>query len=292
MNATGAPGFDPENRFESSPERRPPDRLNWPAYLMTVAFIAAVAVGWMYTSAERQQRRELATANQALAASLAQVQTQLQTMGLRMSELVARQAEPPTPPRVQTKARLHPAGSVQVARSDSGLGQIRSQLAEQQHEIASAREDIDKTRNELSQARDDLEGNIDSAKTELNGSIARTHDEVVALQKRGERNYYEFAIDKSKRYSRVGPLSLELRNADAKHKRFDVMMLVEDNELQKKGVSLYENVWISVSDRSQPLELVVNKISKDHIEGYLSEPKYKKSELESSAAANNERIQH
>ena len=290
MNATG-PGYDPENRLESSPEKRALGHLNWPAYLMTVAFVAAVAVGWIYTSAERQQRRELATANQALASSLAQVQTQLQTMGLRMSEL-ARQAEPPTPPRVQTKARLHPAGSVQVARSDSGLGQIRSQLAEQQHEIASAREDIDKTRNELSQARDDLEGNIDSTKTELNGSIARTHDEVVALQKRGERNYYEFAIDKSKRYSRVGPLSLELRNADAKHKRFDVMMLVEDNELQKKGVSLYENVWISVSDRSQPLELVVNKISKDHIEGYLSEPKYKKSELESSAAANNERIQH
>jgi hypothetical protein len=291
MNATGAPGFDPENRFESSPEKRAQGRHNWPAYLMTAAFVAAVAVGWMYTSAERQQRRELATTNQALAASLAQVQTQLQTMGLRISELVARQAEPPAPPRVQTKARLRPAGSIQAARSDSGLGPIRSQLAEQQHQIASAREDIDKTRNELSQARDDLEGNIDSAKTELNGSIARTHDEVVALQKRGERNYYEFAIDKSKRYSRVGPLSLELRNADAKHKRFDVMMLVEDNELQKKGVSLYENVWISVSDRSQPLELVVNKISKDHIEGYLSEPKYKKSELESSVAGNNERIQ-
>jgi hypothetical protein len=291
MNATGAPGYDPENRFESSPEKRALGRLNWPAYLMTVAFVAAVAVGWLYTSAERQQRRELATANQALASSLAQVQTQLQTMGQRMSELVARQAEPSGPPRVQTKARARPAGSVQVARSDSGLGQIRSQLAEQQHQIASAREDIGKTRNELSQARDDLEGNLDSAKTELTGSIARTHDDVVALQKRGERNYYEFAIDKSKQYSRVGPLGLELRKADAKHKRFDVMMLVEDNELQKKGVSLYENVWISVSDRSQPLELVVNKISKDHIEGYLSEPKYKKSELESSVAAN-ERIQH
>jgi len=63
------------------------------------------------------------------------------------------------------------------------------------------------------------------------------------------------------------------------------MMLVEDNELQKKSVNLYETVWISMSDRPQPLELVVNKITKDHIEGYLSEPKYKKSELESSVVA-------
>src|SRR5215469_12185352 len=107
MNATG-PGYDPENRFESSPEKRALGRLSWPAYLMTVAFVAAVAVGWMYTSAERQQRRELTTANQALASSLAQVQKQLQTMGQRMSELVARQAEPPGPPRVQTKARARP----------------------------------------------------------------------------------------------------------------------------------------------------------------------------------------
>jgi hypothetical protein len=63
---------------------------------------------------------------------------------------------------------------------------------------------------------------------------------VVALQERGERNYYEFAIDKSKRYSRVGPLSAELRKAGAKHKRFDMMMLVDDNEFQKNSVNLSE----------------------------------------------------
>ncbi len=107
---------------------------------------------------------------------------------------------------------------------------------------------------------------------------------MVVLQKRGERNYYEFALDKSKQYSRVGPLSVELRKADAKHKRFDMMMLVDDNEFQKKSVNLYETVWISLSDRPQPIELVVNKITKDHIEGYLSEPKYKKSELQSSVS--------
>ena len=61
-------------------------------------------------------------------------------------------------------------------------------------------------------------------------------------------------------------------------------MLVDDNQLQKKSVNLYETVWISIGDRPQPLELVVNQIGKDHIQGYLSEPKYKKSELDTSAA--------
>ena len=59
-------------------------------------------------------------------------------------------------------------------------------------------------------------------------------------------------------------------------------MMVDDNQLQKKGVNLYEPVWINLADRPQPLELVVNEISKNEIKGYLSEPKYKKADLDAS----------
>src|SRR5205823_11615500 len=124
-----------------------------------------------------------------------------------------------------------------------------------------------------------LASSLNSTKDELSGSIARTHEELTALQKRGERNYYEFQLTKSKLFQRVGPLQLSLRKADSKHKRLDMAMLVDDNELQKKGVNLYETVWLNLADRPQPLEVVVNQISKDHIAGYVSEPKYRKSEL-------------
>jgi hypothetical protein len=254
----------------------------WPVYVLIVTLAGAIAGGVTYAFVESQHRRELEAANQRLSTSLARVQTQLQSVDERISDLSARPAQPPAPARAASKARVPLFGE---ARDDSRLGQIQSQLSEQRRQLASARADIDKTKSSLSETRDDLQNNISSTKNELNGSIARTHDEVVALQRRGERNYYEFAVDKSKHYSRVGPLSIELRNADVKHKRFDMMMLVEDNELQKKNVNLYETVWINVSDRPQPMELVVNKITKDHIEGYLSEPKYKRSELESLVAA-------
>jgi hypothetical protein len=103
---------------------------------------------------------------------------------------------------------------------------------------------------------------------ELEGrSIARTHEDVVALQKRGERNYYEFNLDKSKEFQRVGPLRLALRKADTKHKRFDMNLLVDDNQLEKKKVNLYETIWINTGDHPQPMELVVNQIAKDHIRG-------------------------
>jgi hypothetical protein len=74
-----------------------------------------------------------------------------------------------------------------------------------------------------------------------------------------------------------------LRKADTKHKRFDMNLFVDDNQLEKKGVNLYETIWINTGDHPQPMELVVNQITKDHIQGYLSEPKYKKSELSQTA---------
>ena len=61
--------------------------------------------------------------------------------------------------------------------------------------------------------------------------------------------------------------------------------MVDDNALTKNHVNLYEPVWITVSDRPQPVQLVVNHVEKNEIEGYVSEPKYRKSEL----LANSER---
>ncbi len=262
-------------------------RSNWPVYLLVFALIAVLVIGYVYVSHQKQQARDLAATNQGLTTSLTQMQNQLQSVTERLNDLQTRAAAPPAAPaRVRSSgtARVRPASEARVTRDDPRFGKIQSQLSEHEKQLASAREDINKTQTDLSQTRDDLQTNINSTKDELNGSIARTHDDIVALQKRGERNYYEFAIDKSKQYSRVGPLNIELRKADTKHKRFDMQMLVDDNQLQKKSVNLYETVWINLSDRPQPLELVVNKITKDHIEGYLSEPKYRKSELEPASA--------
>ncbi len=71
-------------------------------------------------------------------------------------------------------------------------------------------------------------------------------------------------------------MRLALRNADVKHKSFNMAMMVEDSQLQKKNVNLYEPVWVNVDGES--LELVVNQIKKDHVEGYLSEPKYRRTD--------------
>ena len=102
----------------------------------------------------------------------------------------------------------------------------------------------------------------------------------MLLEKKGERTYYEFDLDKSKQFQREGPVGVQLRKANTKHVYADLDMLIDDLRVSKKHVNIYEPVYFYSADSKMPIELVINKISKDHIHGYVSEPKYKGAELE------------
>jgi uncharacterized coiled-coil protein SlyX len=248
----------------------PRPHARWATGVIAIVLVCGMGVGLAYLSRERKQLSDLAAANQSLSASLDRTQSELRAVTERLNE---RAVAAPAPRRP-----VAPSGRTGAARSrtapqaafDPRVNQLQSQVAEQQKQIDSSREDLTKT-------RDDLESKVNSTHDELSGSIARTHDELVELQKRGERNYYEFKLDKAKDFQRVGPFSVSLRKVNFKRKSYDLAMIVDDNQLQKKSVNLYEPVWIRVGDQPQPAELVVNQIAKNQIQGYISEPKYKQS---------------
>jgi hypothetical protein len=124
---------------------------------------------------------------------------------------------------------------------------------------------------------------LGNARTELQGSIARTHDELVLLEKKGERKYYEFDIEKDSQFRRQGPVGLRLHKADTKHQFADLDLMVDDVKLSKKHVNLYEPVFFYSAESKQPAELVINSITKNHIHGYVDESKYKSADLEAAA---------
>ncbi|PYX90587.1 MAG: hypothetical protein DMG68_01220 [Acidobacteria bacterium] len=83
---------------------------------------------------------------------------------------------------------------------------------------------------------------------------------------------------------------MRLRKANTKHEYADLELMVDDYKLSKKHVNIYEPVVFYAGDARQPVELVINNISKNHIHGYVSEPKYKAADLEAmatSSTANN-----
>src|ERR1700739_2128756 len=225
-----------------------------------------------YAIHEHSAAQNLAAQNAQTTAALTATQHALGDLTAKVNMLATRneaQAAPPAqsaqqPTQIATGRRPSPAHRL---REDPRYKKLQSPLDAQGKAIA--------------QTRSDLEGDLTSTKTELSGSIAHTHDELVLLQKKGERNYAEFDISKSKEFKREGPLELRLKKANSRHQYADLELMVDDRNLSQKHVNLYQPVMFYTPDSPQPVEVVINDIGKDHIHGYVSAPQYRQSELAS-----------
>ncbi|HMD22226.1 MAG TPA: hypothetical protein VKH40_18010 [Alloacidobacterium sp.] len=243
-----------------------------PIAKLCAPYLAAVVIaggGVGYAVHEHHTAQNLVSQNAQVSAALDATNKQLDALTAKVDALSSNskpEAALPAPAVQRTvkqssvTPRPHP--------QDSRYKKLQSQVDAQGKEIEDTRTDLVNTR------------------TELTGSIARTHDELVVLQKRGERSYYEFDIQKSKQFQRQGPVGIRLKKANVKHQYADLEMMVEDRNLSQKHVNIYQPVMYYQADSGQPLEVVINDITKDHIHGYVSAPKYRQSELTALAAAN------
>jgi len=246
-------------------------------WLAAVAVVVVLAAGISMAYSYHQQTlvRQISAHDEQMNATIAQLRNQTEALTAKLNEMTAARQAAAT-------ASAAPAGSKNAAAkrqpvADKRYKQLQAQLDNQKNQLKETQDEVAKTRT-------DLEGSVNATRDELNGSIARTHEELVVLAKRGERSYFEFDLTKSKQFQRVGPLTLSLRKADTKHKSYDLEMIVDDNKLTKKKVNLYEPIWIHTENDSQPVQVVVNRVDKDLVHGYVSAPKYKPSELAASSA--------
>jgi hypothetical protein len=243
-------------------------------------FIAAVLIGGAgvgYAVHEHHAATNLAAQNQQVTAQLSATNNQLDALTAKVNALVSSEAKPSPAGDAAPIAGASGAGGpanhrATMHRTTHGAGAQDQRFKKLQSEVDAQGKAIDDARNDLANTR-----------TELSGSIARTHGELVVLERRGERNFFEFDIQKSKDFKHEGPVSVRLRKADAKHGFADLLLVVDDRNLTQKHVNLYQPIMFYEPDSPQPVEVVINDISKDHIHGYVSAPKYRQSELTAMA---------
>jgi uncharacterized membrane-anchored protein YhcB (DUF1043 family) len=262
-------------------------RFVLPAWLAVSVVAAAFIVGDVagYLLYEHRTAQGVIARQQQITAELKQARTQIDELNSKINALEARfeQQSVASSPAVETRAvhntapTRRPTENLQLKRMQSQLDQQANTIDQQGKAINQEGKAIADTQNQLESTRRDL-GNTHA---ELTGSIARTHEELLLLQKKGERNYYEFDIAKSKQFQHEGPLGVRLRKADIKHQYADLDLIVEDRTVSQKHVNLYQLMMFHTADSTQPAELVINDISKDHIHGYVSSPKHRQSELAS-----------
>jgi hypothetical protein len=230
--------------------------------LMLIGLTASMVYGYRQHKAVRQLTAERGE----MMASLDSTHSLVMALSNRVSELANQ--PPAAAPVSHAGSPVRRGAAHRRPAEDQRWKEIRSELAKQQEQLETNRQDL---------------GN---ARTELQGSIARTHDELVLLEKKGERQYYEFDLEKDSQFRRQGPVGLRVRKADTKHQFADLELMVDDVKLTKKHVNLYEPVFFYSPDSKQPVELVINSITRNHIRGYVDESRYKSADLEAMAKSN------
>jgi len=244
---------------------------------LVIALIGVAGLGVGYGIRQQGLVSQMTLREADNTAAMSKMRSQIDSLTNKLNDMTAQQQqmpqhEPSDDAHPASRSANSPSRSRSSAASGKQMKQLQAQLSDQQKQLKDTRDALDKTRS-------DLETSLSATRDDLNGSIGRTHEEVVALSKRGERNFFEFELVKSKQFERSGPLSLSLRKADTKHQRIDLNLIVDDIQLSKKSVNLYEPIWIHRADDAQPVQIVINKIEKDHVRGYVSAPKYRQSEL-------------
>jgi hypothetical protein len=146
-----------------------------------------------------------------------------------------------------------------------GMATLGGEVGKVKVDVAAQKAAIAETQERLQRAMGDL--------GEQSGLIARNAEELEALKRTGLREYYEFDLPKGKSPSPVGPVAIRLKDADSKRHKFNMVLVVDDLQIEKKDKTLLEPVQFYRKGSRQLHEIVVYTVSKDRITGYLSTPK-------------------
>jgi len=224
--------------------------------------VVVLCLGWCYrlhNSLEKTEVR-LATASAEYDARLrAATEALSQAVGMTQHQLEERSAEL----MEQQKASASRLEQTQIA--------AKRQIGQVSNEVSNVRDDVAATRSALEIAKLQLQRTMGDTGV-MSGLIARNHEELEALKRKGDRNYYEFLLHKGSK-AQLGTVQVQLKKINDKHARYTMLVKAGDRTIEKKDKSLMEPVqFYSGGDRAL-YEMVVFQMKDDQVAGYLAVPK-------------------
>lgn len=179
----------------------------------------------------------------------------------------------------KTIANLEQKVASEQEKQAALLTQVKQTADTTSTKVDSVQTDVTSVKTDLGSTKSELENTIANLKrvagdVDNHGSLIATNGkELAALRALGERNYFEFTVAKAKTPQRVGDISVLLKKTDQKKNRYTIEVTADDQKVEKKDRGINEPVQFYTSKAKQPYEIVVNKVGKDTITGYLSTPK-------------------
>jgi F0F1-type ATP synthase membrane subunit b/b' len=206
---------------------------------------------------QRETEARLQVATDELGKSLGLTQKQLDQRAQSIIQREQADAQKLESEQKQTEQQVSTVSN-QVSNVQTDVGGVKTDLSKTQSDLAA-------TESQLQSVRGDL--------SNTNSVIARNHDELVTLEHKGDRNFYEFTLIKGQRKP-VGTISLELKKVDTKKNIFTLVVYSDDRAVPKPNRGVDEPLQFYSGKDPALFEVVVNAInSKNQISGYLSTPK-------------------
>ncbi len=208
---------------------------------------------------------QLDQANSRIADLKSQVEITTQRMGLTQSEIAQAKSRAESIRKEQQAADQK--FTTQMKESEEKIGAVAS-------EVGGAKKDIEATKSDLEATKGKLERSMGDMNV-MSGLIAHNRDDLEDLRRRGDRNYYEFTLQKSKKSQRVGPVQISLNKTDAKKSKYTITVFADDKTIEKRDKTSGEPVqfYVKGSARMAPYEIVVFDVGRNQITGYLATPK-------------------
>src|SRR5271167_2901266 len=282
---------DDVNIHQTTPESSAPRWVGLAVVILGIISIVSLGIGWSASS----HSHDLA---QTLGAQLQTAKQNEDVLSQRLAKTEETNAQVEGELSVVTDKLKLTQQDVNRARAQAKKiqDQDAKDLSEMQNSVngqlatKAGVDDLNKVSGDVGAVKSDLDttkNNLQMTRGEFGTLIARDHDDIETLRRLGERDYYEFTIDKKGTREKVGNLMVELHATNLKKSQYGVTIFVDDQRQDKKNLTANEPLYFFESGARAPLEFVVNQVGKDKITGYLSVPKANATHAQAATSGGN-----
>jgi chromosome segregation ATPase len=254
--------------------------------IVVLGLLALGGLGWAWSNSAKLDANKAAVMDQVKTAEQA-VQTDVSALKDRIAQDEKTNTDLQGDLKVVTDKLKITQGQLRKARQEAAA--LNTTTAETKDKLTAldtsvhtelatkaTNDDVKTVDTKVSQVGSDLNktiADLNMAKSELGTLIARNHDEIDLLRRKGERDYVEFSIAGKNQPQKVGNVTVELKGTNEKKNRANLAVTVEDKRYEDKNRPTNQPLIFYTTGSHLPEELVINHISKNQISGYISVPK-------------------
>ena len=247
----------------------------WILIALAVAYVGASAffiydahskVGKI-TQDQAASQKQIGDLTKRMQSSEADSETLAQQVGLTKKELASRAGELQ---RQQQAASARIAA--QAAEEKKDVNAVAGEVGTVKTDVGGVKTDVAATKASLESTIAQLQHTIGDLGVQ-SGLIANTRGDLEALKHKGDRQYYEFALQKGAKPQAFSTVALQLKKTDPKRGKYTLNVTADDRTIEKKDRNQSEPVQFYTGREHMLYELVAWTVDKNKITGYLSTPK-------------------